>query len=678
MSTKTSFKRVSAIAALALAVGGFTSITAANAAATESAATLLGNSYSTSGTGTNAVSQAVGGIAQLVLTETSTAGTAGDNLGTITSTGQGIISGASVGTLIGVYGFGTSQVNPVFPGTQYSLEAAGAATATLTGGEAITLTLTSATAGTQTVSFTPIGANGIPGTAVTATITWGAAPTASAQFSQIGTASTQTLDAAYNAGTLANPSVAVSGPDTYATPVAYVVAHPRNNLNGALASEKLSYTITGPGILALGSAVTVTAGVATVHYAAATDLNLGGGRALTGAAGQYEATVFGDGVPGTATLTVTDGTVVIGTTTIVFTGSPSKVTATQNLKVLAAGGVADYSDGNLVAGDIYGGDIGSYYAVNALTSGAGTVLAPTTSASKDVAYAPITVHTTDSIGNPVALSGLTMGMASTAIKVVVSDPTVLTAGYCTTVTSSGSASDTNEINCVVTGTVGAASGASATATVELWDGTTSAWDIVAAPLTFTIGGAVTKEVVTTDASSYVPNAPMTVTVTATDKSGNAAYDQDGSLIATSKSSTYMNGLLGGLPTHIFSGVGASTGIYAPLVEGDFTVSGVDGLSVAGEAVSVTATVAGFTASTASNAAADAAAEATDAANAATDAANAAADSADQATAAAQDAGSKADAALAAVTALSQQVTTLLSKIAALTTAVAKIAKKVKA
>jgi hypothetical protein len=81
---------------------------------------------------------------------------------------------------------------------------------------------------------------------------------------------------------------------------------------------------------------------------------------------------------------------------------------------------------------------------------------------------------------------------------------------------------------------------------------------------------------------------------------------------------------------------------------------------------------------AAQAAVDAANEATDAANAATDAANNAMDSADAAQQAALDAGDKADAALAAVTDLATKVSAIAAQIAALSALVKKIAAKVKA
>ncbi len=661
MSTKTSFKRVSAIAALALAVGGFTSITAANAAdmVGSSPKFTVSSAYLTgSGTSANTGSQIVGGVATVSFTETTTSTAAlGSSpsatlINNIVSTGVGSIAGISSSNNLTDVLAGTTATSAIYPTTSLGL----ASSAIPTVGASISFLLTSNVAGTQTITANVIGANGVPtGTTATATITWlTTAASASVQYTQIGTATSSSC-ANFSTTPLTKASSLVVAADQTKLQAAYILVAPYDSNNNSLPNEKLGVTISGPGTLSIATAFSA----------------LSGGRSLTGVAGAYQITVFPDNVAGNSTVTITDGSVTLGTVAVTFTGSAKKVTATQNHKVLMAGGVVDYDNTNAKAGHLYAGPIGNYYATMVLTDG----VAAYTTASKDVPLAPIVVHTTDSLGAPVTIS-----VSTSTIKVVVSDPTVLTAGHCTAVTDSGSSSVTNEINCAVSGTVNAVSGSSATATVELYNSSTAAWDIVAAPLTFTIGGAVTKEVVTTDASNYVPNQPMTVTATATDASGNAAYDQDGSAIATAKSSTYMNGLVtaGNLPAMIVGGVGTSTGIYAPLVEGDFTISGVDGYSAAGEAVSVTATVAGFTASTASNAAADAAAEATDAANAATDAANAAADSADQATAAAQDAGSKADAALAAVTALSQQVTTLLSKIAALTAAVAKIAKKVKA
>ena len=664
MSTKTTIKRIALVAAVAAAFGGLSTV-AANAATAINgtpvwSVTSAYTGVTAGGVTSSAGTQVVGGIATVTLSETTTAATAGV-VASVTSSGVGSISSvtqASSPVLTPVLtGAGAVTQVATYPTSGFSVWG-GSAGAT---NEALTLSLTSATAGTQTLSVTPIGANGVPGTAVTATITWvAAAAGASAQYSQVGT-STGTTSAITtaanfnNAPTAAAPLVAATSLSLAntvgGTSRAYIEVAPFDSNGNALSAEKLTYTISGPG--SLGIAAYATSVASTLENITSA------GRALTGTAGQYYAAVFADGSAGTATVTVADGTTTLATVAVVFTGSATKVTAVQNLKVLAAGGVVDSTDANATAGDLYNGTYSAGYSSTVLTDGVAAITATT---STHIATPVITVHTTDSLGNPVTLASA----ANTVIKVVSSNPLVLTAGACTLVTHYATG-DTNEINCAVSGTNGALSGQTATATVELYDATTAAWDIVAAPLTFTIGGAITKEVLTTDAASYAPGQPVKLTVTATDKSGNAAYDQDQTLVGTIVSSAYMPSLKS--PAYIIGGVNTGTVGYAPASDGSFTISGTDASSLA-NAVSVTASVTSGAATQAS-AATDAANEATDAANAATDAANAAADAADAATSAAQDAGAKADAALAAVTALSAKITVLAAQIA-------KIVKKLKA
>ena len=637
MSTKTSFKRIAAVAAVALAIGGLTSV-AANATATSSAATLLSGSLVSSGPGSATLgTQVAGGIATVVLTETATAGTAGDTLGTLSSTGVGTINTIAQSTNV------TYVSTASFPTTSVGIVAR---TTSAANGEAVTITVSSAVAGVQTLSFTPISASGAPGTAITAVITWGAAPVVSAQYS---TAYSTTSHSAI--GDATSDALGMTGVSTYGVQAGLVTV----KLNSALSTgitAGLSATITGPGLLGLANDLTTF-----TASAAGKSLSTSAAAAVSG---NYIVAVYADGTAGTSTVTITSGTTAIATKTVVFTGSAKALTATQNLKVLKAGGTA----GAAAAGNVYNGTTAAGDATTVLVQNTGTTASPVWTAG----LAPITVFTTDSLGAPVTITATD----SAVIKVVSSDSTVLTAGTCVNAVNSVTAA-TNEINCVVTGTSGALSGSTATATVELYNSTTAAWDILATPLTFTIGGSVSSEVMTVDSDTYAPNQPVKLSLTAKDSKGNTAYDQDIAGAALLTSSTYMVGLA--TPTKLKNGVATkSTGIYAPATSGAFTISGVDGDSVAGEALSATASVTGAT-DAAAQAATDAAQEATDAANAAYDAANNAMDSADAATAAAQDASDNASAALAAVTSLSATVAKLVKSVTAITTALASIKKK---
>ena len=672
MSTKTTIKRIALVAAVAAAFGGLSTV-AANATADSTNSLSASGTYpvnvtlaytgshSNSGAGADSAnstsgSQIVGGYANISFYDTTTASSTATIVGEVSTSGVGSLTNVATTTNTAndaaIKLTGTTGTGATYPTSSVSVVTGSGAT-TNGSAETITATVVSSVAGTQTITFQGVAANGAPGTAYTATITWlTAANAVSAQYSQIGSNSATSAGPA--AWAAANPLVNSTGltasdSTTTLTPT-YIVVAPYDSADHALASEKLTASVSGPGILSVGTV--------------ASPGGSGAGRALTGTAGQYEFTLYPDGTAGVSTVTISDGTTTLGTVSVTFTGSASKVTASANLKVLKAGMAASVG-GTSLGSEIYSGQLDAADATSILTTSTANVLTATSATSGSGGTAPITAYTTDASGNPVVISA-----SSSIIKVVSSNTAVLTAGSCVNAVGYSVPTINNEINCYVTGTVGAASGSSATATVELWDATTSAWDIVSAPLTFTIGGAVTKEVVSTDATTYSPNQPLKLTVTATDASGNPAYDQDGTAIASIVSSVLASGLAS--PSYIIGGVGAvKTGIYAPSAEGDFTISGTDGYSVAGEAVSVTATVAGGAASTQAAAATDAANEATDAANAATDAANAAADAADAATQAAQDASAQAQAALAAVNALSAKITVLAAQIA-------KIVKKIKA
>jgi hypothetical protein len=656
MSTKTTFKRIALVAAVAAALGGLSTV-AANAAALQTISTTSGTSISTVAAGTNLTSNDVVGTYSI---ETVTSGTT-DHVYTITSSGVGSLAFATPSAT--GYTNTTSStggaliLNPTTAVAQdYIVNSATSATwyaGTTLGvsafGNASVLQFSaySAVAGAQTITVT----GDVSGT-VTHTITWGATPVVTAQYST----------AYINTGVTIGSSDGTSlyGANTAGGRVANIAVELESAASTPISGAGLSVTVTGPGSLGLAQSASSTTAIGdtttgTVLAVPNTGRSLS--IAASGSTPYFLIGLYGDGTSGTSTITISSGTTVIATKSFVFTGSPAKVTATQNLKVLKAGGTAGHVGGTGATGYVYNGAVDAADATTVLTGAAETT---TTATATDVAgLTPITVFTTDANGNPVTLSSID----SSHIKVVSSDSTVLTAGTCQasvgyTVSAGGI---TNEINCYVLGATGAASGSKATATVELYDSTTAAWDILATPLTFTIGGSVVAETVALDATTYAPGQPLKLTVSATDKAGNAAYDQDINGFSTPVFSTYIQGFA--VPTKLIGGVASKTVAgYAPVQDGTFTITGVDGDSVAGEALSVSAAVT-TGASTAASAATDAANEATDAANAATDAADAAADAADAATAAAQDASAQAQAALAAVNALSAKITVLAAQIA---------------
>jgi len=597
MSTKTTFKRVAAVAAAALTIGGLTAVSAFAAPTINS-----GDTTESYVTGTyHAITFASGSA---------------DKMFTITTSGVGSV-------LYPATGLSSSTVSASSATSEIWSKGTGAIGAASAGsfGENLVGSVYSATAGTQTIKIT-----GDTSAAVTITITWGAAPTFSSALS------TSILNkASTGVETATADATVVVGKTAVAGSVKITI---NDQFGAAYNGTTVSATIAGSGLIALSTSGSTVSGGALTSVGTKRSDSL----TLTGANVAY-LYVSGDSTAGTGTITisVTDpvslATTVLATETVTFTGSASAAKAQGNLKVLKAGG--------------------STY------TGTDSVLDATTVAGT----AALTAFVTDSNGNP------TTG----TVKIVSSDSTVLTAGSCQA--AAGTSAVVGEYNCVVNGASLAASGASATITFEVQDAL-GAYTILATPVTFTIGGAIAKTVLSTDADSYTALAPIKVVVTSTDSKGNAAYDQDVTAVGTIVSSIQLGGTLAS-PAKIIGGTGSKTGAYAPA--GSYTgvtISGTDS-TAAENAISATFNVVS-PADTSAQAAIDAAQEATDAANAAYDAANNAMDSADAATAAAQDASDNASAALAAVTSLSATVAKLVQSVASIAAALAKIQKKLKA
>ena len=597
-----------------------TSTTAQFLNATQSGNGAIATAVGVSATSGNALTAITGGFARVVIAANAASTSEYIN---VTGVGQAIAATATGSTITNQSGSGFS--NGVTNNILWTTSSASTDTAAIT--------ISSLTAGVATITVTPVSTStGVPGTPVVGTITFGAAPVVSAQYSTayIADGTTPATSTSQGTSTL-----------SYSKSAATQVANIQVTLNSAASTpilgQSLAVSVSGPGLVGLFNDAT------GAHVASGKSLSFT--PASSGTPNTYSIPVWADGTSGTSTITITSGTTTIATKTVTFTGSPAKASATQNLFIAAPGAAlgANPSTYLLEAGVVGNGktDPGA----DSATSGTAAIVG----------------KVVDSNGNAVA---------GATVELVSSNTAVITAGSCLEVTN-GTYAAPGTWQCQVSGASGALSGQTATVTFEVYDPTTAAYDILATPLTFSIGKAtVVSEALTTDAASYSALAPMIITVTAKDSAGNLVADQDGSSLATLVSSTQLGGTLAS-PTKLVNGIGTIKTAYAPAVAGSFTISALDNLSVAGEAVSVTAASAGGSADAQAAEATDAANEATDAANAATDAANAAADAADAATSAAQDAGAKADAALAAVTALSAKITVLAAQIA-------KIVKKLKA
>jgi hypothetical protein len=369
----------------------------------------------------------------------------------------------------------------------------------------------------------------------------------------------------------------------------------KNTSNGDFTGQTVTATIAGPGLL----------GVAQSNAnATAADQTNGTLRATTdpGATSFVSIAVWPDGTAGvgTVTISVTDQTsgltTVLGTESVTFYGSVSKLEATANYTILqAAGGVT--------GGSVAGSDATTYLSLANRVN------------SSDVPAAII--RATDSAGNSV--SNLVIRGFSSNIAIVNSwtaNAGDAVAGCMEDVLSAAnvySSGGAGYYNCALSTTSAATSGDTATLTFRILDPADPLGvAFLTAPVTVTVGGTVATETLSLDKTSYAPGEAMVITRTAKDKAGNPVADGTASpAISFNKA---VGGTAVGAAWFTAGTVGSDDGlgrktIFAPSVAGAFNASATSGTT----ALSFAATVAADTAtSDIAQAAADAAAEATDA------------------------------------------------------------------
>jgi len=516
--------------------------TAASAAFTISAATVTSGSLvaPTAGTGSTkaALVQQVNGQATVAFSS----GTS-DTSYSVTTAGVGTIVSASATTA--TVNLNGSNAN------------GGVSWTPVTNAQTLSVVTSSTVAGTQTLTIQPIGASGIPGTAITATITWGTSPAPSAQYSllTLNTTSGTTASGAAADTTVTTASSSVSSGAALRYTIQVVVKDQNDAaLSGMTLGAKIDSTA---GSLGIAEATTTAGAVAGSSLT----------KLMTNSIGAIG--VYSNGVAGKAVITITATTAAgvsttLGTKTVTFVGSASKATVTQNLFVVKAGA-----------------QLGVTPATTKVTeAGVSTIPA-------------LTAVVTDSAG---------VGVTSVpTVKIESSDSTVIVAGTCVALSvdadpaTSGAQAVPGTFECPVSGAVGAASGKSATITFSVYSATTGLYSIVATPVTFTIGGAIAKSVITTDKASYTAGEAITLIATSTDSSGNAAYD--GQTPYTSISSN--KGFGGSLPAttkEIVSGKTSTTSskgvasLFAPSTPGSFTITGLYTDAATGTAYSVAGSV----------------------------------------------------------------------------------------
>jgi len=641
MSTKTSFKRIALVAASALALGGFSAISAPQANAALSISTVTGISL-VRDTGTAVVGTAVGvnfgfkaaaDVAVANERETFTA-----YVSSYPANGY-----AAVTSTVTDYPRSTAADFT----TPTNTTTGGAGTASLwfnaTAAAAISTTTYAATstAAHGQFAFTPTKAGTYELTVFNDYDADGAVdPSEFRQTISIVVAAASGLSTSASTAFMAAAQATTFDSTTNA-----VARSASKTLNSDISTIKVSLVNSDGTAHASGS--TVTASITGAGFVLATVTKADAvaqarsSSVAAGADGIAYVNVDADGTAGTGTVTVsvtdaaTLATTVLGTFTVTAYGAATKLeVSTTNYTIGKAG------------------------TTTGKAAGTRTEAGEAKFATDTTATVPaFIVKATDSNGALVNLTGY--GTTAAAVpSVVSSDATVVTGGTCVLDDGDatyGSGDGVGYYNCSFTAATAAKSGAKATLTIRSVDPAGDGTTYLTTTLPVSIGGSVAKEVISTDKTSYSTGEGMIVTITATDASGNPVFDGAGTPELSG------NKAVGGaLPTagQYVGGKKATTAntLFAPAVGGDFIIKGT-GTDAAETALSTTVSVEGDQSSSL----------ALDAANAATDAANNAYDEAQNATQAASDA-------LAAVTALAAQVKSLIASVKKLTAAVAKLKK----
>jgi len=649
MSTKTSFKRIAAVAAVALTLGGFSAVSANAAVAFQAlyhgSASVDCNaaaSYACSDVSADKSFVAINKQADYGFQNTFLAGNAGDtstatwsltssttgfNTPSITMTAwkntdaYGPSYTAPSGNGGGVGGWflagtaNTSTGTAVANGTPTASGLAASTVATASGPTVgnFQASFVPTTAGTYVWTLT---AGAVTHTwTVTAYATQAAADAALLAYQGVSSTPSATKSTAIVASgdttTVAATDATISAGKTAASTATSAKATIVVTLKNAAGTDVTAYntitaSIAGVGNLAIGSA----SGLAAA------------GRAVTGTLGQNVIQVFADGSAGTGTITIASGTTTIATKTINFYGAAATITPTVVAPLFAVG----------------------------------------------TATGAITAVVKDANGNPVS---------GTPVFAVSDTAAAVSNSYA----PCGSSSATGAVSCDLVGVAAGTANITLTTKSSATDASTTV--VSAAPVAVRVGSASAASVKwSLDAATYVPGALVTASVTVLDAAGLPVVPGTYTVFTAAPTFSMAPATTSPLAASVVVAAGSTTGtttytFNAPLVAGDLTIKATTAtLATAANsavAVSLTASIAGGAAVDAAQAAQDAANEATDAANAATDAANNAMDSADAATAAAQDAGDKADAALAAITDLATKVSDIAAQVTALSALVAKIA-----
>ena len=433
-----------------------------------------------------------------------------------------------------------------------ALTAGATSTIVASGGQEVVIVINTPTAGTVTVSQFYESGNGTGIYAATAsktvTITVGAA----ALNGTISVAnSTSYLDGTIGADNEAWSSITadevpvVTAAASASVERAVIKVTLKDTLTNVMPDATgISATVTGPGLLSIGTTQQTTAVGRAVSSST-----------LASGTGVAFISVYSDGTPGVATITISSGTTTVATEKVTFYGTASKLTATTNI-VAGATGTASTDAVTVCATD----------AANIVVPGA-TVYA----FSGDAAVA--TVETSGSTRTTVDTAGgtnYTNNVMATAIGCYSFDVTAL--------------AQTTKSSVVLT--FGNAS------TIATSTATTTATVLVGEV-------AATTITLSADKTTYKPGEAVVLTLTHKDSVGRpVAYGPGTGTLAAALTSSSALGTAALFGTANISKVGTTAQtVYAPLSAGPVTVSGKTGTDATylvtaanGLAVSATFTV----------------------------------------------------------------------------------------
>jgi hypothetical protein len=412
MSTKTSIKRIALVAASALAIGGFSVISApqANAAATASIA-LSGSGAVGSTTAVTAgltyTANALSG--SYFPTVTITAGSS-DTAYLIASTGVGSMYGAATpGTNGGsvTYNNNTSTT----AGFAWHKGAAVSTGTSFVDTNTVAFAVTSATAGDQVITLTPVAATNKP---LTLTITWGAAAvvTAAASTSYISTVKTDSATA---------DVASIQVPNTAGSQQAVISVTTNSATATTINGTGLRATISGPGTLGITHAADFPAANDAAYTTASSGRDISVSATTAAASDRYIVTVWGDGTSGVSTITLTAGTTVLATETLTFYG------AVASLKAAAKKNVANTGSATTAALDVVAYDAAGVVVPSVgltITSGTTATIASFTSTSSTAAQVAAGTAVVDVTGISGKFGAVVLTIADTSTKLITTTATV--------------------------------------------------------------------------------------------------------------------------------------------------------------------------------------------------------------------------------------------------------------